>query len=310
MAPQSQASQKAVPPALPPASMLTQPRRCLAGMDAHFHLDHFMQKMWKFRHHNLSQQLLRAPPGASFQVTRCVPSYCFPELWPNANFLSAVPPEAQQFAIGWHPTRVADFFNPQTGFENRKRFAELFDSDNCIMLWEVGLDYEREQNPERCKQQAIMLQALVQKAIEKGKPLLLHIRDPVGQNEANLWCHDLLVEINLLVTYPIYLHCFSYTWRELGMWFSQFSKCVIGLAPKVISNPNPGLRKVIHDMDSQHYVLETDAPYFYTTGYHEYGAPGQIYQVAEYIVSVKGAGFLVEQVLRDATRNTIRFYAK
>ena len=94
------------------------------------------------------------------------------------------------------------------------------------------------------------------------------------------------------------------------MWFSWFSKCIIGLAPKVISDPNPSLYEVIHDMDSHHYVLGTDAPYFYTTRYHEYGAPGQIYQVAEYIASVKGAGFSVEQVLRDATRNTIHFYAK
>ena len=310
MAPQSEASQQAVPPALPPASMPTQPQRCLAGMDAHFHLDHFMQKMQKFRHHNLSQQLLQAPPGASFQVTRCVPSYCFPESWLNANFLSAVPQEAQQFTVSWHPTRVADFFNPQTGFKNWKRFTELFDSDNCIALGEVGLDYEQEQNPERCQQQAIMLQALVQKAIAKGKPLLLHICDPVGQNEANLRCRDLLAEINLSATYPIYLHCFSYTWWELGMWFLWFSECVIGLAPKVISDPNPGLGEVIHDMDSHRYVLETDAPYFYTTRYHEYGAPGQIYQVAECIAPVKGAGFSVEQVLRDATHNSIRFYVK
>ena len=125
------------------------------------------------------------PPGASFQVTHYVPSYCFPELWPNANFLSAVPPEAQQFTVGWHPTWVADFFSPQTGFKNRKRFAELFDLENCVALGEVGLDYEQEQNPEHHQKQAIMLQALVQKAIVKGKPLLLHIRDPIGQNEAN-----------------------------------------------------------------------------------------------------------------------------
>ena len=185
LAPQLQASPQAVPLGLPPTSMLTQPRKCLTGMDAHFHLDRFMQKMRKFRHQHLSQQLLRAPLGASFQVTCCVPSYCFPELWPNADFLSAVPPEDQQFAVGWHPTRVAHFFNPQTGFENRKMFADLFNSDNnCITLGGVGLDYERERNPERHQQQAIILEALVQKAIAKGKLLVLHIRDPVRENES------------------------------------------------------------------------------------------------------------------------------
>ena len=266
---QSQASQQAVPLALPTTSRPTQPRKCLAGMDAHFNWDCFMQKMQKFGHQHLSQQLLRAPPGALFQVTHCVPSYCFPELWPNADFLSAVPPEAQQFAVGWHPTRVADFFNPQTGFENRKMFVDLFNSDNCITLGEVGLDYEQERNPERRQQQAIMLEALVQKAIAKGKPLVLHIRDPVGENEANLRCRNLLAEINLSESHPIYLHCFSYTWRELGLWFSGFSKCIIGLAPKVISNSNPGLREVIQDMDPHRYVLETDAPYFCTPGYFQ-----------------------------------------
>ena len=310
MAPQSQASPQAVPPALPPTSMPTQPRKCLTGMDAHFHLDHFMQKMRKFGHQHLSQQLLQAPPGASFQVTCCMPSYCFPELWLNADFLSAVPLEAQQFAVGWHPTRVADFFNPQTGFENRKMFADLFNSDNCIVLGEVGLDYEWEQNPEQRQQQAIMLEALVQKAIAKGKPLVLHICDPVRKNEANLRCRNFLVEIDLSESHPIYLHCFSYTWWELGLWFSRFSKCIIGLAPKVISDPSPSLHEVIQDMDPHRYVLETDAPYFCTTGYRHYGAPGQIYQVAEYIASVKGPGFSVEQILRDATHNTARFYAK
>ena len=142
-----------------------------------------------------------------------------------------------------------------------------------------------------------MLEALVQKAIVKGKLLVLHIRNPVGENEANLRCHNLLAEIDLLESHPIYLHCFSYTWRELGLWFSRFSKCVISLAPKVISDPNPGLREVIHDMDLHRYILETNAPYFHTTGYRHYGAPGQIYQIAEYIASVKGPGFSVEQIL-------------
>ena len=178
------------------------------------------------------------------------------------------------------------------------------------MLGEVGLDYERERNPERHQQQAIMLEALVQKAIAKGKLLVLHICDPVGENEANLHCHNLLAEIDLSESHPIYLHCFSYTWWELGLWFSQFSKCIIGLAPKVISDPNPGLREVIQDMDPHRYVLETDAPYFCTTRYCHYRAPGQIYQVADYIASVKGPGFSVEQILRDATRNTTHFYVK
>ena len=57
-APQSQASQQAVPLALPSTSMLTHPRKCLAGVDAHFHLDRFMQKMQQFGDHHLSQQLL------------------------------------------------------------------------------------------------------------------------------------------------------------------------------------------------------------------------------------------------------------
>ena len=140
--------------------------------------------------------------------------------------------------------------------------------------------------------------------------MVLHICDPVGENEANLHCRNLLAEIDLSESHPIYIHCFSYTWRELGLWFSWFSKCVIGLAPKVISDPNPGLREVIQDMDPHCYVLKTDALYFCTTGYRQYGAPGQIYQVAEYIASVKGPGFSVEQILRDATRNTARFYAK
>ena len=95
------------------------------------------------------------------------------------------------------------------------KVSELFNLDsNCIASGEVGLDYEQEHNLACGEQQEIMLQALVHKALTKGKPLLLHLCNPVGQNQVTLCCDNLLGEISVPKSYPIYLHCFSYTGWE------------------------------------------------------------------------------------------------
>ena len=112
----------------------------------------------------------------------------------------------------------------------------------------------------------------------KGKPLFLHLCVPVGQSQVKLCCHNLLEEMSVVKTYPIYLHCFSYTGWDFGMWFSRFDECVIWLVPKVISDPNPGLHEVIRDINPHRYILEMDGPCFCTPGY-PYGAPDQIYKI-------------------------------
>ena len=80
----------------------------------------------------------------------------------------------------------------------------------------------------------------------------------------------------------------------------------MGLAPKIIRNTSVSSEQFIRDLDNDQYVLEMDAPYFNTKGYDKYGAPCQIFQIAQHIAKVKKLP--VEMVLRDAACNCVRFY--
>ena len=196
----------------------------------------------------------------------------FRKLWPSAEFLAQqLPPKANRFALGWHPTRAAAFFDPTKRSKNRAKFQELLGLENCIAVGEIGLDYEWEQRPFWQEKQGEMLQWLVQHALDNQKPLLFHLRDPDNESPATIRdpdnessavirCRNLLLEMAVPKSYPIYLHCYSYGWREFGIWLSRFDNVILGLAPKVIKDPNPDLKQLIRDIDPHRYVLETDAP--------------------------------------------------
>ena len=290
------APSSSMPPSLP-----------LAGMDAHFHLDRLYIKMRAKHHSNVSTSLWRRPPKISCEMTRCVPSYCFPEIWPTPEYLmGSLPAGADRFAMGWHPTRINDFFCPNKGYAFQSKFVQCLSLERCIAVGEVGIDYERERNPEHRLQQEELLACMVEKAKLAKKPLLLHIRDHGEETAAFERCREVLVRTQLPSTWPIYLHCYSYGWRELGLWLCKFSNVIVGLAPWIIKDTSESRTQFIKDLDPDRYVLETDAPYFITEGYPLYGAPCQIFQTAQRIAQIKKLP--VELVLRDATRNCIRFY--
>ena len=109
-----------VVPMAPPTSVADPgpkpPSLPLAGMDAHFHLDQLYSKMKRFNHYDVEASLWRKLKGVACHMVRCVPCYCFPELWPEVNYLNnQLPSSADQFAVGWHPTCVYDYFDPVKG---------------------------------------------------------------------------------------------------------------------------------------------------------------------------------------------------
>ena len=302
-----------VPLALPSQSspvvrqLVVPPSVPLAGMDAHFHLDRLYIKMKQFHHRDVEASLWRKPKGMACQIIRAVPSYCFPEIWPSVEYLQyQLPESADRFSVGWHPTRVSDYFDARKGGKCRAEFYERVSLQRCIALGEVGVDYERERSPYGQGQQRELLRAMVQKAKALQKPLLLHIRDHNDGVSASEDCRKILIEAELPSAWPIYLHCYGYGWRELGRWFSRFTNVVVGLAPPILKNTNADFLQLLKDLDSHRYVLETDGPYFKTPDFTCYGGPGQIFQVAQFLAKLKGLP--VEVILQDAQRNCVRFY--
>ena len=131
-------------------------------------------------------------------MVHCVLCYCFPEIWPEVNYLNnQLPLSADQFAVGWHPTHVYDYFDPAKGGRFRAEFLERLALPKCIALGKVGLDYLQEKDPRWMGQQGEMLQPLVEKAKAHDKPLLLHICNQEGETATFEECLRILVRDQL-----------------------------------------------------------------------------------------------------------------
>ena len=103
-------------------------------------------------------------------------------------------------------------------------------------------------------------------------PILLHCRDPKGENQANLDTLNILCQ-RVSPNTQIYLHCYSYGVKEFSWWNQVFPNVVVGIAPKVLSpkDRHPGLIDLIRGLEPNRLLLETDAPYF---GLHCHGYVG------------------------------------
>ena len=138
--------------------------------------------MKRFNHYDVEASLWWKPKGVTCHIVCCVLCYCFPEIWPEVNYLNnQLPSSADWFAVGWHPTRVYDYFDPAKGGGFQAEFLKRLALPKCIALGEVGLDYVWEKDPFWMGQQGEMLRALVEKAKAHDKPLLLHIRNQEGE---------------------------------------------------------------------------------------------------------------------------------
>ena len=273
------------------------------GVDAHFHPDKMLEE-WPMK--TLLEAVNYTPDTISFHLDQAFPCFAFPESWPDSDTLT-LPQQINQFALGWHPTRTSKFFkDPDHKWWDL--FMRLQQHSAMKALGEIGLDYERAKNPAEQKRQREMLEYLCLYRHSNSCPILLHCQDPKGENQATLDTLNILCHWVSPDTW-IYLHCFSYGWEEFSRWNMVFPKVVVGIAPKVLSlkDHHPNLINLIHGLEPNWLLLETDAPYF-SLQHHDYpkGAPSQVFivaqQVAEWHNSTPGT------VLWNSATATYQFY--
>ena len=89
-------------------------------------------------------------------------------------------------------------------------------------------------------------------AIEKRKPIVLHIRGVFSTNAAKLVMRD----VNVPKDWPIHMHCFTDTWQFCEEWAKEWTSMMFGFTPDSFSE------QVIANLPLSRMLLETDAPYF------------------------------------------------
>ncbi len=146
--------------------------------------------------------------------------------------------------LGLHPCSVKDNFE-----EELTTIQQNFEGNSIIAIGEIGLDLYWDASTLAIQQEAFRIQ--VSWAKRMGLPIVIHCRNAFSE------LFELLVELHDEKLFGI-LHCFTGDLNqakkaiELGFY--------LGIGG-VVTFKNAGLDEVVRQIDLQHIVLETDAPY-------------------------------------------------
>ena len=133
-----------------------------------------------------------------------------------------------------------------------ERLKEVAQSEKCLAIGEIGLDYHFENNPEQDYQKQLFIEQLTL-ADELGLPVVVHSRDALQDTLELLKAHKHLLKKGGL------LHCYSYSaemvdeFVELGLYFSFGGPCTFKNANKVV--------KSVQRVPATRLLSETDCPY-------------------------------------------------
>ncbi len=192
--------------------------------------------------------------------------------------------------MGLHPCSVnqdveAHLFQIQKWFKKRKFYA----------VGEIGLDYYW--STEFKDQQISAFKKQIQWAIQLDLPIVIHSRNSTDD------CIALLQDMKHPKLRGIF-HCFSGNANqakaitELGF--------LLGIGG-VLTYKNSGLDQAIKDIDLQHLVLETDAPYLAPVPYRgKRNESFYLLEIAKQLAIVKEVG--LAKVAQTTTANALRVF--
>ncbi len=199
-------------------------------------------------------------------------------------------------AVGRHPNSAAGFY--ESDAEELERLAA---DDEVVAVGETGLDLYREGSP--LEEQRRALAAQIEVAREVRKPLVMHIRDPDGAEDAVTECFQTLdAEADGI---EVILHCFSAGphWVERAAergWYCSFAGNVT--YPKAEL-----LREAAALVPEGLLLVETDAPYLSPQPVRgKPNQPANVVATAERLAELRGVGY--EELERLVEANAARVF--
>ncbi|WP_348571879.1 TatD family hydrolase [Mesomycoplasma hyopneumoniae] len=150
--------------------------------------------------------------------------------------------------IGIHPTLAAE--------NDNFSLLENYIDDKVLAIGEVGLDFYYENNPPKDVQIKALLDQ-IQIAKSKKIPVMLHIRDKSGENQAMKLISEIVTkfsEINFI------FHNFS-TNYEIFQKLVKKSNCFFSFSGVITFKKSIELRRIIKETPLEKIFTETDVPY-------------------------------------------------
>ena len=171
-------------------------------------------------------------------------------------------------ACGVHPHEAADFTDATL-----KELAGLLDR-GAVAVGECGLDYYRDLSPREDQRRAFRAQ--LELAVEKGLPVIVHLREAT---------EDLLAILREVRPDRGVIHAFSAD-REALLEFLDLG-FHIGIGGPVTYRKNAALRALLWDIPLERLLVETDSPYLPPEPYRgKRNDPGKVRLVVERIAEV------------------------
>ncbi|WP_343700140.1 TatD family hydrolase [Chitinophaga sp.] len=194
--------------------------------------------------------------------------------------------------MGLHPCYVGENVEAQLAIvqnwlEKRKFWA----------VGEIGLDFYWDKSEPHLERQYQAFRRQISLALEHGLPIAIHSR------EATRACIDVVKELHNGQLTGVF-HCFSGTKEEAQEIIDMGFYLGIG---GVVTFKKAGLDVLMGDIDLQHIVLETDAPYLAPVPYRgKRNESAYIPLVAQQIADVKN--LKIEEVAAITTGNARKLF--
>jgi TatD DNase family protein len=183
--------------------------------------------------------------------------------------------------VGWHP-------NGASGFDDAaaERIEELCSRPGVVAVGETGLDFYRDRSDPDDQRRAFAAQIAIARRTEK--PIVIHLRDPEGSEDAVAEAFRTLADSGDGLS--VILHCFSAgpRWAEraaqLG-WYCSFAGNLT--YPKADS-----LREAAAIVPEERLLVETDSPFLAPQPVRgKPNQPANVVPTAERLAEVRGVPY-------------------
>ncbi|MFZ1529850.1 MAG: TatD family hydrolase [Ferruginibacter sp.] len=194
--------------------------------------------------------------------------------------------------MGLHPCSVKENYLDELGL-----LEDWLQKRNFAAIGETGLDFYWDKS--YVKEQYAALEAQTTLAIRYDLPLVLHTRNAMQETI------DFIRQYRGSGLKGIF-HCFGGTAAEAGQITEAGFLLGIG---GVVTYKKSGLHQVLKEVDLQHIVLETDAPYLSPVPYRgKRNESSYLGLVAEKIAEIKGTH--VQEVIGVTDSNARKIFHK
>lgn len=206
-------------------------------------------------------------------------------------------------SIGYHPTRAL-----HEKWSERKKLAELAQSEGVIAIGEIGLDYHYKREEQHRLKQHLWFLYQLDLAWRLKKPVILHVRD-AHEDALRVLRHHPARKLGGVI------HCFYADWNTAKQYLELGYHIGIGGSVLQLEERASSLWKAIPNIPLDRILVETDAPFILP--YCKDVLPPKLLRrtrnsslilpaVIERIADIKGvAPNVVQQIVTD---NTIQLF--